>query len=519
MDDSVPQARSVLHIDMNAFYCSCHAAAHPGRYRGLPTAVAGSPETRHGVVVTASYEARRRGVRATMTTLQALRACPELTLIAPDFDLYREFSHRVFEVVRNYTPQVEIFSIDECWADVTGSRQFGTAEEIARTIQSRIRDELGLPCSIGVAPNKFLAKMASDLQKPLGLTRLGLADLPERLWPLPVENMFGIGEKTAERLRRLNIHTIGDLAAANPAKLLRYLGSRGPELRALANGEDASEVRAEPEPVKSVGHSITLAVDADAREEIDTVLLNLSDQVGRRVRRHQMTGRTVQVTIRYANRDTVTRSQTLPHFTNLTEEIYSAARTLVAAHRKAGAKIRLLGVTLQNLTSTSGGRDDTGRGAGQGGAGQEAERGAIRGEGTWRRVDEPGRQLELPLFDDPPVFGTNGSYAAGGGGRDERGRPSAFASGDDRFDPVRRERLQRLTEVSDRLRDRFGENAVIRGRMLQPHESSQIRDRRSRGTSLQKDNLRRAGDADDTAAGNGGNGRDDRNDRGGRTGH
>jgi DNA polymerase-4 len=421
--------RTVLHVDMNAFYCSCHAAAEPERYKGRPTAVAGSPETRHGVVVTASYEARRYGVRATMTVAEALRCCPQLILIHPDFDLYRSYSKRVFDIVREYTPQVEIFSIDECWADITGSGQFGTPSDIAATIQRRLAEELGLPCSIGIGPNKFLAKMASDFRKPMGITELWPADVPTKLWPLPVAQMFGIGTKTAERLQRLRIATIGDLARADATHLQKFFGKRALAMVRLANGEDDSPVNPEPEPLKSIGHSITLAQDVTDTEELCTVLMNLADQVGRRVRKHQMVGRTVQITIRYANRETITRARTLPSPTCVTERIYETARELLLRHRRSDRAVRLLGVSLGQLQPES-------------------------------SVEPTAVQLSL------------------------------FADLDPASQQERDARLKKLDQVTDALRNKFGEDIVIRGRMLTRHESNQIRNHRIRGTSLQKDTLR-----------------------------
>jgi DNA polymerase IV len=421
--------RTVLHVDMNAFYCSCHAAAEPERYKGRPTAVAGSPETRHGVVVTASYEARRLGVRATMTVAEAIRCCPQLILIHPDFELYRSYSKKVFSLVREYTPQVEIFSIDECWADITGSGQFGTPLDIATTIQRRLAEELGLPCSIGIAPNKFLAKMASDFRKPMGITELWQEDVPNLLWPLPVAQMFGIGARTAERLQRLGIKTIGDLARADAARLQKLFGKRAFAMVRLANGEDDSPVNPEPEPLKSIGHSITLAQDVTDTEELCTVLMNLADQVGRRVRKHQMVGRTVQITIRYANRETITRARTLASPTCVTERIYETARDLLLRHRRRDRAVRLLGVSLGQLQPES-----------------SAEPAAV----------------QLSLFADL--------------------EPAA--------EQVRDARLKKLDEVTDALRNKFGEDIVIRGRMLTRHESNQIRNHKIRGTSLQKDTLR-----------------------------
>ncbi|MCL6444877.1 MAG: DNA polymerase IV [Alicyclobacillus sp.] len=427
-------ARKILHIDMNAFYCACHAAERPDLYARRPTAVAGSPETRHGVVVTASYEARKRGVRATMTVAEALRVCPELILIHPDFDLYRRYSAEVFKRVGAFTPAVEIFSIDECWADVTGSGQFGDALTIARQLQARILEELRLPCSIGIAPNKLLAKMASDFKKPLGIQEITLADVPDMLWPLPVQQLFGVGTKTAERLQRVGITTIGQLAAANPDRLARMFGKRALEMIAHANGIDDTPLNLNPEPPQSIGHSITLAEDCIDHDTLCTVLMNLSDAVGRRVRKHDMMGKTIQLTIRFANRTTITRAKTLPTPTNLSEDIYATACQLLASNRPSNRPVRLLGVAIGQLAPAT----------------------AVQAAST-------PRQLKLfDLMEESEA---------------EQMRPD-------------REKLQRLTAATDQLRNKFGENAVIRGRMLQSHESAQIRDRRARGTSLQKDNLR-----------------------------
>lgn len=429
--------RAVLHIDMNAFYCACHAAHEPAKYKGRATAVAGSPETRHGILVTASYEARRLGIRATMTVHEALRIKPNLILIQPDFTLYRSFSRQVFEIVRSFTPQVEVFSIDECWADVTGSGQFGTPMEIARKLQERILNELGLPCSIGVSENKFLAKMASDMKKPLGLTELLRDDLQNKLWPLPLRQMFGVGDKSAMRLENLHIRTIGELAAADVGMLTRYFGRRGTDWSALANGIDHSPVSAEPEPTKSVGHSITTGRDLNDFESLCTVLLNLSDQVGRRVRRHALQGKTVQITIRYANRETITRAKTLEDPTNLTEVIYKTSVELLRTHWRQGDKVRLLGVTISQL-------------------------------------QEPGREttkdmsgVQMSLFGDEVLPRVDNSPTKG----------------------MDLQKLKRLSNVTDALRDKYGEDIVIRGRMMTDPESGQIRNRRTRGTSLQKDNI------------------------------
>ncbi|WP_067932192.1 DNA polymerase IV [Alicyclobacillus kakegawensis] len=429
--------RDILHIDMNAFYCSCHAAADPHRYRGKPTAVAGSPETRHGVVVTASYEARRFGVRATMTVPQAVRVCPSLILIEPDFSLYRAYSRKVMQIVREYTPLVEVFSIDECFADVGGSGQFGSPAEIARTIQRRLQQELGLPCSVGIGSNKFLAKMASDRKKPLGITEIRNAHIRDRLWPLSVDKMLGVGRSTARRLKGMGLSTIGDVAAARPHILERRFGKRGVELWRLANGLDDRPVVPVRPPNKSIGHSITLPQDATDLEEVQTILLNLSDRVGRRLRRHGAAGRAVQVTIRYATRETITRVMTLERPTDVTEDVYAAALALVRAHWQPSRPIRLLGVSVQQL-----------------------------------RYPGEAAPVQLPLFPEG----------------EDAWAPRGFHQGALVGESTSR-RWQRLDRVMDWLRDKYGEDIILRGRMLAPHASSELRNERTRGTSLQKDVL------------------------------
>lgn len=442
--------RQILHLDMNAFYCSCHSAVEPTKYHHKPTAVAGSPETRHGIVVTASYEARRRGVRATMTVLEAQRICPDLVLIRPDFHLYREFSNRVFNLVQEYTPQLEVFSIDECWADVTGSHYLGSSREIAEKLQERILRELGLPCSIGIGPNKFLAKMASDFKKPLGITEIQAKDVKEKLWPLQLRQMFGIGESTASALERIRIHTIDDLAHANLEKLTRLFGKRARIMIEHANGHDESPVSTDREQAKSIGHSITLAKDVSDLEELSTVLLNLADMVGRRVRRHGLFGKTIQLTIRYATRKTITRSKTLPVATDLTEDIYHVAQALLRQHKSPLQSVRLLGVSLSQLSEQ--GTHDGGL------SGVQLE---LFPEGTSTVLSPSDSQSHEP---------------------DARAKPIVQ-------DEQKAARLRKLSHVTDRLRDKYGEDIILRGRMLRPHESNELRDGKSRGTSLQKDQL------------------------------
>ena len=448
--------RQVLHVDMNAFYCACHAASEPQKYKGRPTAVAGSVVERHGILVTASYEARAKGVRATMTVREALRMCPELKLIAPDFHLYRAYSRRVFSIVGHYTPLIEISSIDECFADVTGCSQFGSASDIAQKIQREILNSLDLPCSIGVSANKFLAKMASDLKKPNGITQLYPEDVAERLWPLPIEQMYGVGKSTAEKLHQLGLSTIGDLAHARESLLTRALGTRGIQLLAHARGEDNTPVQEVPEDVKSIGHSVTLPRDAKAVEEMQIVMMNLADQIGRRLRRRQRAGRTISITLRDAAMKTWTRATTLRAPTDLSEIIYREAMQLLTREHRKGLRLRLLGITVSHLCPVDDLMALTG--------GADVSSGAT----------DQKQPIQLSLFDAPSASAMTS----------ERSSCTPMAE-----PPMDEARLRKLTKVTDELRNRYGEDIVVRGRMLVPHQTNSIRDGRRRGTSLQKDNL------------------------------
>jgi DNA polymerase-4 len=355
-DDHYPRnGRVILHIDMNAFYCSVHEAVDPDQYKGKPTAVSGSVELRKGIVVTSSYAARAKGVKTGMQVKQALQVCPELILISPNFDLYRKFSRRFMQIVYSFSPLVESMSIDECFVDITGSKQFGSPIEIAQQIQQRILQELSLPCSIGVAPNKLLAKMASDMKKPNGLFILRLRDVPSVLWDKPSGQLYGIGKKTAEKLSKLQIHTIGQLASAKEDLLIKQFGVMGSWLKQAANGLDQTPVNPEQEQSKSIGHTTTLPYNLTEAKDVYRVFLNLADQVARRLRKQGLFSSTIQITIRDPGMKTITRSITLAKPTEYMDVIYQTACKLYEQQWDAGKPIRLLGITLQNLTA----RDDT----------------------------------------------------------------------------------------------------------------------------------------------------------------
>ncbi|MFC0213770.1 DNA polymerase IV [Paenibacillus chartarius] len=412
--------RVILHIDMNAFYCSVHEVVEPEAYKGKPIAVAGSVELRHGIIVTSSYAARDRGVKTGMQVREALRLCPELQLIRPNFDLYRQFSVSFMKICYQYSPLVEGVSIDECYVDITGSKQFGSPLEIAKSIQDRIMTELGLPCSIGVAPNKLLAKVASDLRKPNAINVLRLRDVPSVLWDKPCATMYGIGKKTAEKLERLQIYTLGQLAKADERLLTERFGVYGAWLKRAANGLDDSPVNPEREQSKSIGHTTTLPRDYTDGGDIRRVFLNLSDQVARRLRRQSLLASTVQITIREPSMKTYTRSITLNKPTESHDDIYREACRLFDTHWPEGKPVRLLGVTLQNLQPKK----------------------------------EAALQLDLFTFEQEP-------------------------------------KKERLNEAMDRIRDKFGESAILTAGMMSDDPSAMIRNHRERGTSLQMDYMKR----------------------------
>lgn len=338
----------ILHVDMNSFYASVEVAYDPS-LQGKPLAIAGNVEERKGIIVTCSYEARAFGVKTTMPLWEAKRKCPNLIVRKPNFERYRRASLAMFDILRTYTDLVEPVSIDEGYMDITGCYEKGSPIEIATSIQETLQKTLLLPCSIGIAPNKFLAKMASDMKKPLGITVLRKRDVPIILWPMPVGEMHGVGSKTAEKLAAINIHTIGDLAKGNDIQLKQLLGINGARIKQRANGLDNRLV--DPDSIsefKSIGNSTTLPYDSTDEEELLGVIKRLSNSVGARIRRKDMLSNNVQLMIRYADRKTVTRSRKLDNPIDQDEEIYKAAKHLWTKHWN-GEPIRLLGVTAQEL--------------------------------------------------------------------------------------------------------------------------------------------------------------------------
>jgi DNA polymerase IV len=342
------KGRVILHVDMNSFYASVEMAYDPS-LKGKPLAIAGNVEERRGIIVTCSYEARKFGVKTTMPLWEAKKLCPQLIVKSPNFDRYRAASMGMFEILRQYTDLVEPVSIDEGYMDITESHEFGSPIEIAASIQKRILEQLDLPCSIGIAPNKFLAKTASDMKKPMGITILRKRDIQAKLWPLDTNEMHGVGKKTAEKLRTIGILTIGDLAAANEIQLKTLLGINGVRLKERANGVDSRPVDPESiEEFKSIGNSTTLPRDVTNQQELFHVLESLSETVSIRLKRKNVLATTLGITIRFKDRKTITRSKKTVNPICSKEELASFAKELFLKSWN-GDSVRLLGITGYDL--------------------------------------------------------------------------------------------------------------------------------------------------------------------------
>ncbi|MGD6815620.1 DNA polymerase IV [Metabacillus sp. 84] len=348
MQAEVKKNRIIFHIDMNSFYASVEMAYDP-ELRGKPVAIAGNAEERKGIIVTCSYEARKYGVKTTMQLWQAKRLCPGLIVRKPNFDRYRQSSKAMFEVLREYTPLVEPVSIDEGYMDITDQARGRNPVKMAEELQARLLEELMLPSSIGIAPNKFLAKMASNMKKPLGITVLRKRELDQHLWPLPVGAMHGIGEKTAEKLNSIGIKTVYDLVQTEEGILKELLGINGGRLKKRAAGIDDRPV--DPESIydfKSIGNSSTLPKDSSNPRELDKLIIALSESVSRRMNRKNVLASRLSVMIRYGNRQTYTRTAKLKNPVSAADDIEKEAKRIFYKHW-SGDPIRLLGITGMDL--------------------------------------------------------------------------------------------------------------------------------------------------------------------------
>jgi DNA polymerase-4 len=350
--DETTRPRKILHLDLDAFFCAVEELRDPS-LRGKPFAVGGAPDKR-GVVASCSYAARQYGVHSAMPMARALQRCPDLIIVRGRHSNYGEHSERVMSHLYNLTDRVEQLSIDEAFLDVSDLKASG--EILARRLQQEIWEQNHLPCSIGVASNKLLAKAANDVGKsrakgdrpPMAITVVPPGEEAAFLAPLPVDQLWGVGPKTKEQLAALGIRTIGDLAAWPRQDLIRRLGEHGRALARRARGIDDRPVVTEHE-TKSMSRETTFAEDVSDRDLLCRTLLRLTRSVGRRLRRAELQGSTIKLKLRWSDFTTITRQTTLDRSTDQDAEIYEAAQTLFEAAWPRGRPVRLIGVGVSNL--------------------------------------------------------------------------------------------------------------------------------------------------------------------------
>lgn len=334
---------------MDAFYASVEQRDHP-EYRGKPLVVGGLPEGRGGVVATASYEARKFGVRSAMPSKQALKLCPDAIFVRPRFAAYKEVSQHIREIFGRYTDLIEPLSLDEAYLDVTEDKlNIGSAIDIAKQIKQAIKNELNLTASAGVSVNKFVAKVASDMQKPDGLTFIGPSAVESFIEKLPVEKFYGVGRVTADKMKRMGLHTGADLKRLTEEEIKHHFGKAGTFYYRIVRGIDDREVQPYRE-TKSVGAEDTFAYDLTTIEEMNAELEKIAVVVHNRLVKNQLKGRTITLKIKYNDFKQVTRSQSFTYFLDDTDTILSTAQKLLATTDPENSRIRLLGITLSNFT-------------------------------------------------------------------------------------------------------------------------------------------------------------------------
>jgi DNA polymerase-4 len=356
MDERV---RKIIHVDMDAFYASVEVRDRP-ELRGLPVVVGGPPESR-GVVAAASYEARTFGIRSAMASSMAFRLCPQAVFLPPDFEKYRAVSAQLRAIFHRYSHLVEPLSLDEAYLDVTDPLEpFPSATELAHAIKRAVREETGLTASAGVAPNKFLAKIASEEKKPDGLFVIRPRDVPRFLQNLPLGKIPGIGRATQARFAELGVRTCGELQALPLAELSRHFGKRGGYFYQMARGIDERPV--EPHRLRqSVGIEDTFAEDHGEPVWLARKLADLAERLERRLQGSGVKGRTLTLKVRFADFRTLTRSRTLPEPIAGAGQMLLVARELLAASLPHGAKLRLLGISLSQLDNAPQPEAETGQ--------------------------------------------------------------------------------------------------------------------------------------------------------------
>lgn len=338
----------IFHIDLNAFFASAETSAHPS-LKGKPIVIC--RESRRSIITTASYEARKYGIHSAMPLFQAKELCSHLVVVPPHFELYKTLSQQFFDIIAKFSKSLEVASIDECYVDMTEYIQKQQIQPFvaAKRIQKVVFQELALECSIGIAPNKFLAKMGSDMKKPMGITMITNQNFKSLLWHLPIIDMFGIGRKTAPKLIELGIETIGDLAKyENYEKIKPIFGKNALIYYQKANGKDFSKINASHNELKSVGNSTTFEHDSNDEEFLKTVFQSLSHQVSMRAKKRHLLSNSISITLKYTREKSKSKQMIIDHYTNDYDDIYAISLILFESIYH-GEMLRLVGVSLNNV--------------------------------------------------------------------------------------------------------------------------------------------------------------------------
>ena len=346
--------RQILHVDVNNAFLSWTAVDMLKKgskidIREIPAIIGGDESKRSGIVLAKSMKAKECGIKTADTIYQAKIKCPGLKIFPSNYSMYKKYSNKLYELLLEYTDKIERFSIDECFLDMTNYLMKDTLLNKAKEISKRVKNELGFTVNIGVAHNKLLAKMASDFTKPDKIHTLFEEEIPQKMWTLPVSELFMLGRKTVPKLVNMQIKTIGDLAKADKKVLTKKFGKHGSLMWEYANGIDDSEVKYLPERPKCIGNSVTLPQNISEIEKLEEIVLTISEQVAYRLRKEKLLAGTVNVCLRTKDFEDTSHQKKLPEVTNTTKEIYEKAKELLNEMYKKGTHIRLVGVRVDNL--------------------------------------------------------------------------------------------------------------------------------------------------------------------------
>lgn len=482
--------RLIFHIDVNSAFLSWSAieklkASPELDLRTIPAIIGGDERTRHGVVLAKSIPAKRYGVQTGEPVANALRKCPFLVMEPPDHRLYRRRSHELMELLHSYTPDIEQLSIDECFLDYTPiSHRFPSPESAARTIADRVRDTLGFTVNIGIAPNRLLAKMASDFEKPDKVHTLYPEEIPQKMWPLSVRDLYMVGKRSAARLEELGIRTIGELAHCDPACLQSHFKSHGRTMWEYANGISSDVLQLEDQDAKCIGNSTTLGADATSAPAAKHVLLELAEEVSGRLRRAHLLAGSVTVELKYNNFRSCSRQTQLSTPLSATDALYTCACRLFDELWN-GTPIRLLGIRTAKLQSEDApvqlslfdgdyllqlsSAQDSAHASGPvshapGQTSRAAKPASHTSEPTSRAAEPTSHASEPTSRAAKPA-----SYASESTSRFPE-RSFGSSAQQPYYPAASLERQRRLDAAMDQIRQRYGDSAIIKGAFLQKKE-------------------------------------------------